>query len=139
MGLYKRGDVWCICYSFQGKQYRESTGMDNKHFARDVLAKRQVEIREQRLFDVKKGAKVGFAELAEDYLRFYRERGRRSLERAETSVKHLTAFFGDKRSIASPRRRSKRTSPSGSRNTRGTAGLPVRPRSTGSWQPSVRC
>lgn len=40
MGLYKRGDVWWICDSFQGKQYRESTGMDNKHFARDVLAKR---------------------------------------------------------------------------------------------------
>jgi hypothetical protein len=64
MGLYKRGDIWWICYSYQGIQYRESTGTDNKHFARDLLAKRQVAIREQRLFDVKKAAKVSFEELA---------------------------------------------------------------------------
>jgi integrase len=97
MGVYKRGDIYWISYSYQGKQYRESTGTDNKHFARDVLAKRQVEIREQRLFDMKNGAKVSFEELAQDFLRFYQERDRRSLNRAETSVKHLNTFFGDKR------------------------------------------
>ena len=97
MGIYKRGDIYWISYSYQGKQYRESTGTDNKHFARDVLAKRQVEIREQRLFDVKKGAKVSFEELAQDFLRFYHGRDRRSLNRAETSVKHLSTFFGGKR------------------------------------------
>jgi site-specific recombinase XerD len=53
---------------------------------------------EQRLFDVKKGTKVGFEELAEDFLEFYRDRGRRSLEHAETSVKHLQAHFAGKRS-----------------------------------------
>lgn len=98
MGVYKRGDIYWISYSYQGEQYRESTGTDNKQFAKDVLAKRQVEMREQRLFDVKKGAKVGFEELAEDFLEFYRDRGRRSLERAETSVKHLQAYFAGKRS-----------------------------------------
>ena len=55
-------------------------------------------MREQRLFDVKKGAKVGFGELAEDFLEFYRDRGRRSLEHAETSVKHLQAHFAGKQS-----------------------------------------
>jgi integrase len=99
MGLYKRGDVWWICYSYQGKQYRETTGTDDKQFAKDLLAKRQVEIREQRLFDVKKGTKIRFEELAQDFLRFYRERRRRSLNRAETSVKHLSTFFGGKRII----------------------------------------
>jgi hypothetical protein len=94
MGIYKRGDIYWISYSYQGKQYRESTGTDNKHFARDLIAKRQVEIREQRLFDVKKDAKVSFEELAQDFLRFYQERDRRSLNRAETSVKHLSTFFG---------------------------------------------
>ncbi len=97
MGVYKRGDIYWISYSSQGKQYRESTGMDNKHFARDLLGKRQVEIREQRLFDVKKEGKVSFEELAQGFLRFYQERGRRSLNRAETSVKHLSTYFGDKR------------------------------------------
>jgi hypothetical protein len=86
-----------ISFSHEGKQYRESTGTDNKQFAKDVLAKRQVEIREQRFFNVQKGAKVGFEELAQDFLNFYRDRGRRSLERAETSVKHLRAYFGGKR------------------------------------------
>ena len=75
MGIYKRGDIYWISYSFQGRQYRESTGTDNKHFARDFLAKRQVEIRERRLFDLKKEAKVSFEELAQDFLRFYQERG----------------------------------------------------------------
>ena len=98
MGIYKRGDIYWISYSYQGEQYRESTGTDNKQFAKDVLAKRQVEMREQRFFDVKKGAKVGFEELADDFLEFYRDRRRKSLERAETSVKHLQAYFGGKRS-----------------------------------------
>ena len=80
---------------YEGKQYRESTGTDNKQFAKDGLAKRQVEIREQRFFDVKKGTKVGFEELAQDFLRYYRERGRKSLDRAGTSVKHLRGFFGN--------------------------------------------
>jgi hypothetical protein len=75
MGIYKRGDIYWISYSYQGKQYRESTGTDNKYFARDLLAKRQVEIREQRLFNVKKEGKVSFDELAQDFLRFYQERG----------------------------------------------------------------
>jgi integrase len=97
MGIYKRGDIYWILYSYEGKQYRESSGTDNKHLARDLLAKRQVEIRGQRLFDVKKGAKVSFEELAQDFLRFYQERDRRSLNRAETSVKHLSTFFGGKR------------------------------------------
>src|ERR671922_241187 len=97
MGHYKRGDIYWVSYSYQGKQYRESTGTDNKHFARDLLAKRQVEIREQRLFDVKKEGKVSFEELAQDFLRFCHERDRRSLNRAETSVKHLSTFFGGKR------------------------------------------
>jgi integrase len=83
----------------RGNQYRESTGTENKHFAKDLLARRQVDIREQRLFDVKKEAKIGFEELAEDFLRFYWERGRRSLNRAETSVKHLRTFFGGKRVV----------------------------------------
>ena len=97
MGIYKRGATYWISYFYQGKQYRESTGTDNKHFARDLLAKRQVEIREQRLFDVKKEAKVSFDELEQDVLRFYREQDRRSLNRAETSVKHLSTFLGGKR------------------------------------------
>src|SRR5262245_14229415 len=98
MGVYKRANIYWISYSYQGKQHWESTGTDNKQFAKDLLAKRQVEMREQRLFDVKKGAKVGFKELAEDFLAYYRDRGRKSLEPAETSVKHLRAYFGGKQS-----------------------------------------
>ena len=45
----------------------------------------------------KKEGKVSFEELAQDFLRFYHERNRRSLNRAETSVKHLSTFFGGKR------------------------------------------
>jgi hypothetical protein len=30
MGVYKRGDIYWISYSYQGEQYRESTGTDNK-------------------------------------------------------------------------------------------------------------
>jgi integrase len=97
MGIYKRGDIYWISYSYQGKQYRESTGTSNKYFARDLIAKRLVEIREQRLFDVKKEGKVSFEELTQDFLRFYQERNRRSLNRAETSIKHLSTFFGGKR------------------------------------------
>lgn len=110
MGVCKRERTYWISFTYEGKQYRESTGTDNKQFAKDVLAKRQVEIREQRFFDVKKGTKIGFEELAQDFLRYYQERGRKSLDRAGTSVKHLRGFLATCASQKSPLRRSNGTS-----------------------------
>jgi hypothetical protein len=39
MGIYKRGRTYWISFSYDGKRYRESTGTDNKLFAKDVLAR----------------------------------------------------------------------------------------------------
>jgi hypothetical protein len=63
MGIYKRERTYWISFPYEGNQYQESTGTDNKQSAKDVLAKRQVEIREQRFFDVKKARKLGLRSL----------------------------------------------------------------------------
>jgi len=43
--------------------------------------------------------RVCFDELAEDFLNEYRVNGKKALERAERSVKHLRRYFGGRRGI----------------------------------------
>ncbi len=94
-GLYKRGNVWWIGFSYQGRRYREGVGSDRKQ-AEALLAKRKVQARENRLFDVKKESTEPFDTMAVDYLR-YSEVNKRSYERDVRLVKNLAGHFGGKR------------------------------------------
>jgi len=91
--IYKRGRVYWIKYYRNGKPYRESTGSTKEADAKRLLKKREGEIAQGKLpgvyFD-----RVRFDELAEDFLRDYRLNGRKSLERAEASLKKLMPYFG---------------------------------------------
>lgn len=101
--IYKRGNKYWIKYYRNGKPYRESTKSDKESDAKKLLRKREGQISEGKLpgiyFD-----RVKFDELAEDLKRDYRLNQKRSLVRAERSVKHLTGYFGGMRvsSITSP-------------------------------------
>jgi len=102
--IYLRGHTYWLKYYRNGKPYRESAKTEKESEAKRLLKKREGEISEGKIpgiyFD-----KVKFNDLADDFLTDYRINGRKSLKRAERSVKQLkTLFDGDRvPTITTPR------------------------------------
>lgn len=95
--IYKRGNIYWLKYYRDGKPYRESTRSTKESTARRLLKRREGEISEGKLpgiyFD-----KVRFEELAEAYITDYRINGKKTLAKAERTVKlHLSPYFGGMR------------------------------------------
>jgi integrase len=90
--LYKRGKMWWIKYYKNGKPYRESTGTDKKMVAKKLLDRKEGEIAQGMVPGIQFD-KVTFDELAEALLRDYRINQKKSLARAEWSVRHLKVYF----------------------------------------------
>jgi integrase len=96
--IYKRGNVYWIKYYRGGKPYYESTKSIKKTDAKRLLRQRLGQISEGRFFDLRP-ERVRFEELAQDFLNDYRINGKRSLDKAERSVRHLQRFFGAMRAV----------------------------------------
>lgn len=92
--IYRRGEVWWIQYGYRGQDRRESTHSSLRSDAVKLLRRRLEEMGAGRLIGPD-AERVTFADLAEGLLNDYRVNGRRSLRRAQNSVDHLRAFFGD--------------------------------------------
>ncbi len=90
--IYKRGKIYWIKYSERGKVIRESSKSMSKADADRLLKSREGEIADGKpagiYFD-----HVTFDELAEGFLADYRINQKKSLERAERSVRRLKAEF----------------------------------------------
>ena len=90
--IYKRGNIYWIQYYRNGKPYRESVKSKKEADAKRLLKKREGEISDGKLpgiyFD-----RVKFDELAEDLLMDYRINDRKSIDRAERSVRRLKKYF----------------------------------------------
>ena len=90
--IYKRGNTYWVKYYKNGKTYRESSKSDKKMVATALLKKREGEIVEGKMpgvtFD-----RVTFDELADEFLNDYRVNQRKSLDRAELSIRHLMSTF----------------------------------------------
>src|SRR5439155_10764890 len=95
--LYLRGGTWWLQYSHRGQLYRESSGSVERGDAVKLLKRRLGEMGQGRLVgpDVEK---TTFTELAAMLVDDYKINGRKSLDRAELSIKHLKRVFG--RSLA---------------------------------------
>jgi integrase len=85
-------------YNEQGRRRREKIG-SSKSLAQTILKKRLVERAEGKLLDRPKGHKITLTELGEDFLSDYRVNGKKSLDRAGRSLKHLKAYFGETRAV----------------------------------------
>jgi integrase len=103
--VFQRGAVWWIKYYRNGKPYRESSGSDKEGKARKLLKKRLGEIVLGR-FVGPDAERVTIHELAVQYLNDYRVNQKKSLDKAERTVKRydddgkeidseLMAYFGD--------------------------------------------
>jgi len=89
----KNSRKYWIKYSRNRKTYHESSGSEIKAVAAQLLKRREGEVAQGRVpgivFD-----RVSFDELAEDFLTDYRINRRKSVTKAERSVKRLRAAFG---------------------------------------------
>ena len=102
--VYKRDNTYWLQYYRNGKPYRESTKSKKEVDAKRLLKKREGEISEGKLpgiyFD-----RVRFDELAEDLNIDYKVNNKKSLDRLELSIAHLSKTFEGMRvvSIDTPR------------------------------------
>jgi integrase len=83
-----------ITFYVEGRKKRES--YPNKTLAKQALYKRKVEIAEGRFLDKKKDGKVRFEEFARTFIDVYAKPNKKSWERDELSIRHLTKRFGGK-------------------------------------------
>lgn len=96
--IYKQGKIFWIKFYRAGKPYRESSRSKRETDAKRLLKVREGQVAENR-FPGLRVEKIRFEELAQDFLNDYRVNGKRSISRAERSLKHLTAYFEGMRAI----------------------------------------
>jgi integrase len=96
--LYKRGDTWWIKYYQHGRPIRESTGTEKETEAKRFLKLREGQVAQGKQV-ILRAERLRFAELAADFLTDYRINGKRSLDKAQRSVRYLQSFFGGMRAV----------------------------------------
>jgi integrase len=97
MGLYRRGSVWWMRFTYQGKQYRQSTETKDKKLAQRILDKVKGEVAEGKWFKKLPGEEKTFAEMMEKYMKEHSARNKApgSHKRGKSLRDHLVKFFGD--------------------------------------------
>lgn len=97
MGLFKRGSVWWMSFTYQGKQHRRSTETEDKKLAKRILDKVKGEIAEEKWFEKLPGEDRTFKETMEKYMAEHsvRNKAPRSYERDKSLRDHLVESFGD--------------------------------------------
>jgi integrase len=92
--IYLRGNKLWIKYYRNGKPYRESAKTTKESEAKHLLRLREGQIEECK-FPGLQINRTRFDDLSKGILLDYKINGRKSLDRAELSVKHLKDFFGN--------------------------------------------
>ena len=90
--IYKRGNIYWIKYSRNGKPYYETTKSKEEADAKRLLRKREGEISEGKIPGIY-FERVKFDELTDDFITDYRLNQKRSLKRAKQSIKHLKVYL----------------------------------------------
>jgi len=100
MGVFKRGNVWWIRYSFKGKILRETSGSDNKTVAKQLLSVRKAEVAQGKLKIKSKDNQIMFSDYSLEFLRWARiHRKPKSFLRYQVSLNQLTPFFGNQKLV----------------------------------------
>jgi integrase len=96
--LFKRGNIRWVKYYQNGRPIRESPRSE-----KETEAKRFLKLREGQVAQGKRvvlyADRVRFEDLAADFLTDYRVNGKRSLDKARRSVRHLQGYFGGMRAV----------------------------------------
>jgi len=93
MGLFKRGQVWWMGFTYNGKRIKRSTETKDKRLAEKIHHKVMTQIAEGKWFDVDEGSKRTFLELVDKYesTEFKELKSWRSVE---SYLKQVKEFFG---------------------------------------------
>lgn len=91
-GVFQRGAVWWLRYSYRGRKIRESSGSERRGDAVKLLRRRLAEIGAGKLVGPD-AERTTFAELKAMVLDDYRLNGRRSERRVRGALAHLESFF----------------------------------------------
>ena len=95
MGLYKRGGVWWMNLTCNGKQMKRSTEARSKKQAEGIYAKVLSQVLEGKWLDRLEGEYRTFRELADKYLNEYAKLNKRSWEKDACRLnRNLIPFFG---------------------------------------------
>jgi integrase len=97
MGVFKRGSVWWMSFTYQGKQIRRSTETEERKLAQRILDKVKGEIAEGKWFEKLPGEDRTFREMMERYMTEHSARNKApgSHKRDKSLRDHLVGFFGD--------------------------------------------
>ena len=93
MAIFRKANNWYIDYYINGRRKREKIG-PNRRQAELVFQKRQVQIAEDKFFDIKRTKKVLFDDFAKMYLDIYSKPNKRSWTRDQTCIDHLKSSSG---------------------------------------------
>jgi len=97
--IYRRGKVWWMKYYVGGRCVRTSTGCTERADAKRCLQQQQGDIAQGRQV-APDPHRVTFDDLCELLLNDYRNNERKSMERAEASIKRLRSSFGGMKALA---------------------------------------
>jgi integrase len=92
MGLFRRGSVWWMSFTCQGRQYRKSTETEDKKLAQKILAKINGEIVEGKWFE--RLPEKTFMEMMEKYKEEHVSQ-KRSARQYKGYIRNLQHFFGE--------------------------------------------
>ncbi len=97
MGLYKRGQVWWMRFTYNGKQIRKPTETIDRKLAEKIYHKVMAEIAEGKWFERPLGADKTISELLDKYITDYSARNNTGTtqERDKYIVKRFKKFFGE--------------------------------------------
>ncbi|MBI1911984.1 MAG: tyrosine-type recombinase/integrase [Deltaproteobacteria bacterium] len=98
MGLYKRDQVWWMSFSYNGKQVRRSCETTSKKLAEDILCKIKTQIVEGKFFEVE-ARETTFEELSQGLSTDYRINQKKSIDKVERCVRHLSRSFEGMRAV----------------------------------------
>ena len=90
MGLYRRGQAWWMCFTYQGKQHRVPTESNDKKVAEKIYRKVMTEIAEGKWFEKAAHADKTLAELLDKYLKEHS-----TPNKSASTVKNDTAMVGE--------------------------------------------
>ncbi len=93
MGLYKRGAVWWMSFTYQGRQVRRATGTADRRLAEAILSQIKVKLVEGRYFDLREETHRTFDDLMDRFLAEHVVK-KASARSYRGWVKNLRAFFG---------------------------------------------
>lgn len=97
MGLYKRGPVWWMRFTYNGKQVRKPTETADKKLAEKIYHKVMIQIAEGKWFEKPLGAVKTVRELLEKYSIEYAAQNKavKTYIRDKSLAGHLNGFLGD--------------------------------------------